>query len=261
MVCDKPISDQIPEPLPRTAHYMISCGPPRSGKTSALISMLTQKRPQLYRRAFHNIMVIMPPSSRRSLKNDPFDSIDEDKVYDDLSPAVLEDVHKRAEAEMKKNRYSLLFVDDMASQLKNHDCLKAWNKLINNRRHLRLSVWCIVQTYTSIPLSNRRTVTHAMVFKPNNKREGDAITEELIMMPSAEWEAYVNHAFGAGTPHAFLFLDVENQAVYDAQFGRLNYIGGGSHNQLAYKDDHNLEASDQKEPTKKHDARNAPPRK
>lgn len=225
MICDKPIAEHIPSPLPNTAHYMVSCGPPRSGKTSALISMLTQKNPQLYRRAFHNVMVIMPASSRHSLKVDPFASIADDKIFTDLTPASLDAVAEKSEEEMQKNRCSLLFVDDMASALKNADCLKAWNKLINNRRHLRLSIWCIVQTYKSIPLSNRRTITHMLMFKPNNRLEGEAVTSELIMMPPQEWDAYVQHAFGTGEPHAFLFLDVEHQAVFDKHFARLSYTG------------------------------------
>lgn len=221
MVCDKPIAKHIPAPLPNTAHYMVSCGPPRSGKTSALISMLTQS-PPIYKKAFHNIMVIMPPASRASLKTDPFESLDERKVFGELTPEVLDEVESISKDQMEHNKNSLLFVDDMAANLKNNDLLKKWNTLINNRRHLRLSIWCIVQTYKSIPLSNRRTITHMMLFKPNNRREGEAITDELVMMPPAEWDAYVTHAFGSGVPHSFLFLDVDGQSVYDRDFNKLS---------------------------------------
>lgn len=221
MVCDKPISANIPEPLPNTAHYMVSCGPPRSGKTSTLMAMLTQSNPSIYKKAFNNIMVIVPNSSRASLKTDPFDSIDKRKVFNELTAECLEKIHKIAEAYMKEGKQSLLYVDDMSSSLKDTECLKAWNKLINNRRHLRLSVWCIVQTYKSIPISNRKTITHLILFKPNNRSEGESITEELVMMPPNQWDAYVTYAFGEGKPHSFLFLDVEKQAVYDRNFSRL----------------------------------------
>jgi hypothetical protein len=221
MVCDKPISKHIPEPLPNTAHYMVSCGPPRSGKTSTLLAMLTQTTPPIYKKAFHNLMVIMPKSSRASLKLDPFASLDERKVFTELTVEGLDKVHKICEGYMKEGKQSLLYVDDMASSLKNTECLQAWNKLINNRRHLRLSVWCIVQTYKSIPISNRKTITHLLVFKPNNRSEGESITEELVMMPVSQWDSYVTYAFGEGKPHSFLFLDVEKQAVYDSDFARL----------------------------------------
>ena len=224
MVCDKPISNKIPEPLPRTAHYLVSCGPPRSGKTSALIAMLTQNSPQLYSRCFHNIMVIMPTSSRHSMQTDPFEDLDSRKVFDDLTPASLAAVQEIAEKTMNDGHNSLLYIDDMAANLKDPALLKQFNKLINNRRHLRLSVWCIAQTYKSIPLSNRKTITHMLFFKPNNKQEGISITKELVTVPEYEWDAYTRRAFGEhAPPHSFLFLDVEKQAVYDRDFNRLRF--------------------------------------
>ena len=235
MVCDKVIHEQIPFPLPNTAHYLVSCGPPRSGKTSALLSMLTQTGPRLYSRAFHNVMVIMPRSSIASLKDNPFEGIKEEKIQHELSATTLAKVEELAEEHQKKDKFSLLFVDDMSACLKDAENLKAWNKLINNRRHLRLSIWCIVQTYKSIPLSNRRTVTHMMLFKPNNRKEGEAIIEELIMMPPAEWEAYISHAFGAGEPHSFLFLDVDGQKVYDRNFSLLECPSGAKTGGAAFE--------------------------
>lgn len=223
MVCDKPISTKIPEPLPRTAHYLVSCGPPRSGKTSALLAMLSQTRPALYRQCFNNVMVIMPKSSRKSMQSDPFEDLDESKVFDDLTLSSLEKVHEIAEKAMHEGEHSLLYIDDMAANLKDAVLLKQFNKLINNRRHLRLSIWCIAQTYKSIPLSNRKTITHMLFFKPNNRQEGTSVIKELVTIPEIEWEAYTRHAFGQGIPHAFLFLDVDKQAVYDKDFNRLRH--------------------------------------
>lgn len=221
MVCDAIIHSQIPPPLPNTAHYLVSCGPPRSGKTSALLSMLTQNGPRIYAKAFHNVVVIMPESSISSLKNNPFEGISDDKVMHELTEATLRKVEEMAETAAKKGKFTLLFCDDMSAYLKDHCNLKAWQKLVNNRRHLRLSIWLISQTYKSIPLTNRRTITHLLMFKPNNRREGEAVVEELVLMPPAEWEAYTSHAFGGGEPHSFLFLDVDQQAVYDSSFNRL----------------------------------------
>lgn len=225
MVCDKPISAHIPEPLPNTAHYLVSCGPPRSGKTSALIAMLTQTNPRIYSRCFHNIMVIMPESSRKSLKSDPFEGVDDRKLFTELTPDTLSKVESLALEHMQQGKQSLLFVDDMAASLKNNELLRQWNRLVNNRRHMRLSVWCIVQTYKSIPVSNRKTISHMLLFKPNNRNEGESITDELVMMPAHEWDRYVLHAFGAGAPHSFLFLDVDRQAVFDKTFARLEIAG------------------------------------
>ncbi|KAJ1615907.1 hypothetical protein T492DRAFT_1110005 [Pavlovales sp. CCMP2436] len=79
----------------------------------------------------------------------------------------------------------------------------------------------ILQTFKSIPISNRKTISHLILFKPNNRSEGESVTEELVMMPNAHWDSYVTHAFGEGKPHSFLFLDVDKQAVFDRDFCRL----------------------------------------
>jgi hypothetical protein len=190
-----------------------------------MLALLTQNKPKLYKKAFHNVMVIMPPSSRHSLKDDPFEGLSEEKVFDDLTPEALMAVETMAKGYMQQNKFSLLFIDDMAAALKDGNLLKGFNRLVNNRRHLRLSIWCVVQTYKSIPLSNRRTITHMLCFKPNNRTEGEAISKELVLMNPVEWDAYTTHAFGAGAPHSFLFLDVDRQTVYDQEFRQLQCVG------------------------------------
>ena len=66
---------------------------------------------------------------------------------------------------------TLLLIDDYASELKNNCLLKLLNSLVNNRRHLRLSIWMGVQTYKSIPLSNRKTINVLVLFKCMNKEQ------------------------------------------------------------------------------------------
>ena len=78
---------------------------------------------------------------------------------------------------------TLLLIDDFASELKNGDVLKLLNTLVNNRRHLRLSVWMSVQTYKSIPLSNRKTINILVLFKCMNKAETKALWEEMSFLP------------------------------------------------------------------------------
>jgi len=48
-------------------------GRPGSGKTSLLVSMLTgRKKDKVFRKVFNNILVVMPTSSRNSMKNNIF---------------------------------------------------------------------------------------------------------------------------------------------------------------------------------------------
>ena len=84
----------------------------------------------------------------------------------------------------------MLLIDDFASKLKNGDLLKLLNSLINNRRHLRLSVIMAVQTYKSIPLSNRKTINILVLFKITNKAEIRAIWEEKSFLSKETFLIY-----------------------------------------------------------------------
>ena len=78
----------------------------------------------------------------------------------------------------------LLLIDDYASELKNRDLLKLLSSLVNNRHHLRFSIWMSVQTYKSIPLSNRKTINVLILFKYkcSNKVEIKTIWEEMSFL-------------------------------------------------------------------------------
>ena len=65
---------------------------------------------------------------------------------------------------------------------KNGDLLKLLNSLVNNRWHLQLSIWMSVQTYKSIPLSNRKTIDVLVLFKCSNKSEIKLIFEEMTFL-------------------------------------------------------------------------------
>ena len=74
---------------------------------------------------------------------------------------------------------SLIVLDDMTSELKNPQLLRL-NTIINNRRHLRTSVFTLVQVYNSIPLSNRKTINYLIMYKLKNKKEIKPIYAEMI---------------------------------------------------------------------------------
>lgn len=39
LLCDTPLSDKIPDPLPNKSHFMVIVGSPGSGKTSTMVSL------------------------------------------------------------------------------------------------------------------------------------------------------------------------------------------------------------------------------
>ena len=58
MLCDVELGDgkhPIPSPMPNKAFFMMLIGSAGSGKTSFLVSLLTQKKPRIYRKAFESV--------------------------------------------------------------------------------------------------------------------------------------------------------------------------------------------------------------
>ena len=217
-VCDKVISTQIESPLPNTAHAMMIVGAPGSGKTSMMVSLLQEK--QAYKKAFDNVHVIMPPSSSRSLKKNIF--ADHDKMYDDLDYETLESILEATRESTKEKLNSLVIIDDFGAALKDTDIQRQLKELIWNRRHLRTSIWVLVQSYVSVPLQIRKAVSHLITYKPRNKVEFHKIFEELIQLPKETAEDLLRFIFDK--KYTFMFADCSSGDIYK-KFDLINVNG------------------------------------
>ena len=100
--------------------------------------------------------------------------------------------------------------------------MKLLNTIVNNRRHLRLSVWMSVQTYKSIPLSNRKTINMLVLFKCMNKAEIKAIWEEMTFLPKEVFFDLLNYVFKK--PFVYLVLDRDYNEYYH-KFNKIEVIG------------------------------------
>lgn len=182
-VCDQPISKNIKEPLPQTAHFSALVGSAGSGKTSLMVNMLTSDG--MYKRCFDHVHMVCPKNSLGSLKDDIWDGHPADKMHDSLDFVTLDTIHAkcRDRANQKPSETTLLIVDDMTVWLKNKEIEKKIRELVYNRRHLRLSIWMLVQSYTAVPLTLRKTLSHFYLFRPRNKKEAESIWEELLFLP------------------------------------------------------------------------------
>lgn len=214
--CDNKLSDDPNFPseiLPNFSFYMVLSGPPKSGKTSNAIALLTSRgKKKVYRGVFSNIIVFMPQESQRSLKNNPFKNIDEKKNFDELTAENLEQAYEILKEFAEDEENSLLFMDDMASYMKDNDVRKLLNMIIRNRRHLRCSIMNCVQSYNSIPLDNRKLITHLWSGKISNKKEAQNIFEELVFQPKVVYEALLKYIYKK--PHDFMFMNVIDNKIY-----------------------------------------------
>ena len=170
---------QVVKPFPEQASYIVFCGASRSGKSSLMTSLLMIS--SMYKRVFHNVLLCIPEHSFTSMstKDNPFIGLDEDKIFHDFDYDTLDLILHQIEYYAEQHEDTLLIIDDYASELKNPKLLRLLCKMVNNRRHERLSIWMSVQTYRSIPLSNRRTINYLVLFKMKNKAETKAVFDEM----------------------------------------------------------------------------------
>ena len=74
--------------------------------------------PKYFKKVFHKIYVLMPNSSRNSMKNNIFSVLPEDQVFEGVSYEILSEVYDRLLESTENNHKSLLVFDDVQSYLK-----------------------------------------------------------------------------------------------------------------------------------------------
>jgi hypothetical protein len=208
-VCDY-ILKEIPDPWPKKSSYMVFSGASRSGKSSLIISLLTNIH--MYKKAFHSIIVAMPLHSFSSIDNNPFLCLDEDELYDNLEYDTMYKIYNKIVQNAHEEYDTLLYIDDFMSDLKNRNILKLFNMMICNRRHLRLSVWTSTQVYNSIPLSNRKTINYLVIFKPKNRKEIRSVQEEMTTLDPDQFNQVLDYVFDQR--FNYLIIDRDNDKTY-----------------------------------------------
>lgn len=212
MLCDTPLGDCIPRPLPSSHFFMVISGSAGSGKTSFLVSTLSQKEPRIYRNVFENVFIIAPSHSLASIKSSIFKQHNPDKMFNEMTAEALSTIRDRVKEEATEGYNSLLVIDDMTVYLKKKEIEMILKDLIFNRRHYHLSIMLLVQSYTAIPLAIRKTISHAVVFKPKNKKEIQSISDELLFFPKDTIDSVQNYVFKGS--HDFLFMSINDGNLY-----------------------------------------------
>lgn len=204
----------VPLPLPQQACFAAFIGPPRSGKTSLTTSLLTQTQPKLYSGVFDHVYLFVPEASFASMTSSPFAS--HDKVVHTFDQESLSTLVTVLNQTRKKGENTLVIIDDFMTELKNTHLRKDFERLVANRRHLRVSVWVISQVYRGIPASTRKMLSHLFLFRPSNLRELETIREELVPRDRVEFHRIFNFVFPPGAdPHTFMMLDTASGEIYN----------------------------------------------
>jgi type IV secretory pathway VirB4 component len=215
---DNVLHEQIPHPLPRSSFSMSMVAPPGSGKTSLLTSFITQASPPIYKGVFDRVFLLQPQASFSSLENNPFKG--HPSVYHEMDLDILNEIQTEIDNTRKSGKNSLVIIDDFMAELKNKELQQVFVRWIANRRHQKMSIIFLTQTFRSIPLNLRKNIGNWIFFKPSNKREIESIGDE-IGLSKHDFEKYYNYVFPAGSErHQFMYIDA-NTNVY-IRFAKLS---------------------------------------
>ncbi len=192
--------------------FLIVIGRPGSGKTSLAISLITQKKPKIYRKCMHHIIVIMPQNSINSLKKNPFKVLPDENIYHELDNNTIDSIYNKIDGYSKNDEKTILFVDDMTASLKGSKfIIDTFKKLVFNRRHLKLNIIITAQSYVNIPLDLRKNAQSLIMFKPP-KKEMEIVFTELFETKKDNFMNIMRIAYNEN--HNFLFLNVPSQRLF-----------------------------------------------
>ena len=150
----------------------------------------------------------------KSLKDDIWAKHPGDKIHHNLDMPTLDYIDRRANIRRTKKppETTLMVIDGMTVMLKKKEIEAKLRKMMFNGRHKYTSIMILVQSYIAMPLDLRKTLSHFFMFKPRNKKEGEAVWEELLNMSKRTGEGLLRFVFQ--DPHDFLTGDTNTGNVY-----------------------------------------------
>jgi hypothetical protein len=207
---------KIPEGISRRngmVYTMVGSG--GSGKTNQLLNFFKSK--ELYRNKFDNIYYICPNSSFLSVQDHPF--LEHDKIYHELSEALLYDIYdeliaikEKSIKKKKKPKYNLIIIDDFADTLKEKHIQIALNKMIIKARHICTGFIFTLQSYFYFPKILRKQITFTSIYKPKNIEEWYSISKELLNLSQIDALKLYDYIFDELYNH--LDIDTVSNLMY-----------------------------------------------
>ena len=187
-------------------------GKPGSGKTSLLVSFLTGKKEnRVFRKVFNNVIAVMPTSSRESMKDNIFKKHPEDKLYEELNNSTINEIYNKLKIASAEKETTLLILDDVGASLKNTDIQVTLKKIIFNRRHLKVHIIILLQSFMSCVKEIRKLIENIIMFKPS-KTEFENLFEELFETHKHLALDIMKAAYK--DPHDWLLLNTNTQRLF-----------------------------------------------
>jgi GTPase SAR1 family protein len=214
--CDKKLKDNVPPPydiLVDGFRFICVVGPPRSGKTSFLVSLFSDER--LFKKTFDNVITVIPQHSLNSLdaSTNPFKKIPEERRFTNLSN--ISQIRNLIMFYSSEGHDSILVIDDQASYLKDNDIQRELGDILLNRRHYKCSVILLTQTFRKMPLDIRKVLDVAFVLYKPSKMDMLAMFDELFEMDKINSQKIINTVFR--NKYDNMMLEVQTQRFWRNQ--------------------------------------------
>lgn len=216
-ICDhSPVGEHLNkyDMLKHLNAYSTTCviGKPGSGKTSLVTGFLKGKgKKKIFRKCFNHILLVMPKSSRESMKDNIFKSHPDEKMFEELNLDTVTTIYNNLHQSTSNNENTLLILDDVGASLKNNDIQKMMRQIIFNRRHLKVHIIMLLQSFISCPKEIRKLFTNIFMFKPA-KVEFEKLFEELFETEKDNAIEIMNVVYDK--PHQYLMMNIDSQKLY-----------------------------------------------
>lgn len=212
---DKPLCPDMPDVLPNYNSFsFLICGSSGSGKTTLLYSLMCQnkknKKRTSYKKLFDKIYIVSPTIGNKSIKDDPFAALPDDQINRELTYDVLKDLEQKIQENRQDEKNSVIIFDDVGSQLrKSAQIEKKLTQMIQNRRHDYTSYFILLQRFRDAPTGIRNNISHFVSFRPKNRPETEAITNEMFNLGTKETAQLMQYIYDDDeTDHPFLYVDM-----------------------------------------------------
>jgi hypothetical protein len=192
-----------------TSSFNIICGTMGSGKSSLITALVKT----VFRKCFESIYVFMPENSRQSIENDIYGKhLPGDQLFDTLSEENISSVYQRLQNDSKEGYHSLLIIDDFQTQLKQPEINNVIKKIVTKMRHLRCTIFLLVQNWQSVPKPLRELVSNVITFNIG-KSQLEKLFIDSIQINKHKYEQIIDLCFKE--KHDFMLINLnKSKSIY-----------------------------------------------